>query len=137
MARRVLVDSSVILDLLCEDPHWATWSNDALMACAEHARLVINPIVYAEVSAGYTTMAGVDQPLSSDLFAREDLPWEAAFLAGKAFMDYRRRGGTKRSPLPDFFIGAHASIRGMSLLTRNSTRYRTYFPALELVAPDS
>jgi predicted nucleic acid-binding protein len=107
------------------------------MACAEHARLVINPIVYAEVSVGYTTVEGVDLPLSLDLFAREPLPWRAAFLAGKAFERYRRSGGTRRSPLPDFYIGAHAAVAGMSLLTRDASRYRTYFPTVELIAPDA
>ena len=136
MPGRILVDSNVILDLLCEDAEWARWSDDALMACAEHARLVINPIVFAEVSVGYRTMDGVDLPLSADLFAREPLPWAAAFQAGKAYEQYRRRGGNKRSPLPDFYIGAHAAVAGMGLLTRDATRYRTYFPTVEIIAPD-
>jgi predicted nucleic acid-binding protein len=136
MPDRILVDSNVILDVLCENPQWAEWSDDALMACAEHARLVIDPIVFAEVSVGYKTMDGVDLPLSSDLFAREPLPWAAAFLAGKAYEQYRRQGGTKRSPLPDFYIGAHAAVAQMGLLTRAAARYRTYFPTVELIAPD-
>ena len=136
MRRRILVDSNVILDLVCEDPDWATWSKDVVADCAEYAQLVIDPIVYAEVSVGYATMAGADLPLADDLFAREQLPWAAAFVAGKAFAEYRRRGGTKRSPLPDFYIGAHAAVTGMSLLTRDPGRYRTYFPTVELIAPD-
>jgi hypothetical protein len=136
MRRKILVDSNVLLDMLCEDPRWADWSNDVLMTCAEDAQLVIDPIIYAEVSAGYTTMAGVDLPLSEDLFTREPLPWTAAFAAGQAFVEYRRRGGAKRSPLPDFYIGAHAAVAGMSLLTRDAGRYRTYFPTVQLIAPD-
>jgi predicted nucleic acid-binding protein len=137
MKTRILVDSNVLLDMLCEDPRWAQWSNDTFMACAGYAHLVIDPIIYAEVSAGYTTMAGVDLPLSEDLLTREPLPWAAAFAAGKAFVQYRRRGGTKRSPLPDFYIGAHAAVTGMRLLTRDPGRYRTYFPTVELIAPDA
>jgi predicted nucleic acid-binding protein len=106
------------------------------MACAEHARLVIDPIVYAEVSVGYRTMDGVDLPLSADLFAREPLPWAAAFLAGKAYAQYRRRGGSKRSPLPDFYIGAHAAVAQMGLLTRDAARFRSSFPTVELITPD-
>jgi predicted nucleic acid-binding protein len=126
----------VILDLLCEDAEWAQWSDDALMACAGHARLVIDPIIFAEVSMGYRTMDGVDLPLSSDLFVREPLPWAAAFRAGKAYEQYRRRGGIKRLPLPDFYIGAHAEVTGMRLLTRDAPRYRTYFPTVEIIAPN-
>jgi predicted nucleic acid-binding protein len=136
MPPRVLVDSNVLLDVLSPGSAWEAWSDDAIMACAEHARLVINPIIYAEVSVGYTTVEGVDLPLSLDLFAREPLPWRAAFLAAKAFEQYRRSGGTRRSPLPDFYIGAHAAVAGMSLLTRDASRYRTYFPTVELIAPD-
>jgi hypothetical protein len=137
VASRVLVDSNVLLDVLSPGSPWEAWSDDAIMACAEHARLVINPIVYAEVSVGYTTVEGVDLPLSLDLFAREHLPWRAAFLAGKAFERYRRGGGTRRSPLPDFYIGAHAAVAGMIILTRDASRYRTYFPTVELIAPDT
>ena len=126
----------MILDLLCEDAEWAQWSDDALMACAGHARLVIDPIIFAEVSMGYRTMDGVDLPLSSDLFVREPLPWAAAFRAGKAYEQYRRRGGIKRLPLPDFYIGAHAEVTGMRLLTRDAPRYRTYFPTVEIIAPN-
>ena len=134
---RVLVDSNVLLDVLTPGSPWEAWSGDAIMACAEYARLVINPIIYAEVSVGYTSMAGVDLPLATDLFTREKLPWRAAFLAGKAFEQYRRAGGLKRSPLPDFYIGAHAAATGMRLLTRDPARYRTCFPSVELIAPDS
>jgi predicted nucleic acid-binding protein len=137
MPTRILVDANVILDVLTPGSPWEAWSGDAIMACSDHARLVIDPIIYAEVSVGYTTMAGIDLPLSDDLFAREPLPWRAAFLAGKAFEQYRRRGGARRSPLPDFYIGAHAAVTGMPLLTRDAARYRTYFPTVELIAPDA
>ena len=126
----------MILDLLCEDAEWAQWSDDALVACAGHARLVIDAIIFAEVSMGYRTMDGVDLPLSSDLFVREPLPWAAAFRAGKAYEQYRRRGGIKRLPLPDFYIGAHAEVTGMRLLTRDAPRYRTNFPTVEIIAPN-
>ena len=126
----------MILDLLCEDAEWAQWPDDALMACAGHARLVIDPIIFAEVSMGYRTMDGVDLPLSPDLIVREPLPWAAAFRAGKAYEQYRRRGGIKRLPLPDFYIGAHAEVTGMRLLTRDAPRYRTYFPTVEIIAPN-
>jgi predicted nucleic acid-binding protein len=137
MRRKILVDSNVLLDILTDDARWAQWSNDTFTNCAECAELVIDPIIYAEVSSGYSTMAGVDLPLSEDLITRQPLPWAAAFAAGKAFVAYKRRGGTKRSPLPDFYIGAHAAVTGMSLLTRDPRRYRTYFPTVELIAPDA
>jgi predicted nucleic acid-binding protein len=137
MPPRILVDSNVLLDVLAPGSEWEAWSDEAIMVCAEYARLFINPIIYAEVSVGYRTMAGVVLPLSEDLFTREALPWRAAFLAGKAFEQYRRSGGVRRSPLPDFYIGAHAAVGGMRLLTRDPRRYRAYFPAVELIAPDT
>jgi hypothetical protein len=106
------------------------------MNCAEQNVLVINPIIYAEVSIRFDRIEDLEDVLSPSLFRRDPLPWEAAFLAGKCFLSYRRKGGRKRSPLPDFFIGAHALIAEMVLLTRDPTRYRTYFPKLRLIAPD-
>jgi len=97
--------------------------------------VVINPVIYAEVSVRYEDADELDLDLPLDLFQREQLPWPAAFLAGKAFAEYRQRGGERRSPLPDFFIGAHAAVAGMQLLTRDESRYRTYFPAVELIVP--
>ena len=132
----VMVDSNVILDVLIEDPVWESWSRENLASAAVESMLVINPIVYAEVSVGLETIEELDYALPPGYFRREDLPWEAAFLAGKSYLEYRRRGGVKRSPLPDFFIGAHAAIRGYRLLTRDSRRYKTYFPKLRLIAPD-
>lgn len=132
----VLVDSNVILDLMTEDPRWMAWSARALSEIAETERLVINPIVYAEVSIRFSRIEDLEGAIPKSMLAREAVPYEAAFLAGKAFQTYRSRGGAKTAPLPDFFIGAHASVAGYGLLTRDAKRYRTYFPALRLVAPD-
>lgn len=131
----VLVDSNVLLDIMTEDPRWLPWSARALADAAETFRLVINPIIYAEISIRYSRIEDLDDALPKTLVEREPLPYEAAFLAGKAFLIYRKRSGTRRSPLPDFFIGAHASIAGYRLLTRDAARYRTYFPKLRLIAP--
>lgn len=130
-----LVDASVILDVVTDDPAWAGWSGDALAAAADEGSLVINPIVYAEVSAGFERIEDLDDAVPAEDFAREPLPYEAGFVAGKAFLAYRKRGGERRSPLSDFYIGAHAAVRGYQLLTRDSTRYRTYFPTVKLIAP--
>lgn len=131
----VLVDSNVLLDVMSEDSQWFSWSAKALASAAETLRLVINPIIYAEISIRYARIEDLDEALPKTLVEQEAIPYEAAFLAGKAFVIYRQRSGTRRSPLPDFFIGAHASIAGYSLLTRDATRYRTYFPKLTLIAP--
>jgi hypothetical protein len=131
----VLVDSNVLLDVLTEDADWYARSAARLAAVAEDHALVINPVVYAEVSIGFTRIEEVEAAVPADFFRREALPWEAAFLAGKCFLRYRRSGGSRRSPLPDFYIGAHAAVRGIPLLTRAAARYRTYFPRLELLLP--
>jgi predicted nucleic acid-binding protein len=132
----VVVDANVLLDLMTEDPDWYVWSAAALERAADRHRLVINPVIYAEVSIRYSRIEDVDAALPKAMFEREPIPYEAAFLAGKSFLAYRRRGGTKRSPLPDFFIGAHAAVAGYQLITRDPGRYRTYFPKLSLIAPD-
>ena len=131
----VLVDSNVLLDVATRDPTWSDWSSVMLERLADTAILVINALVYAEVSVGFSTIEAVEEALPRDLFRREDLPYEATFLAGKCFLEYRRGCGEKRSPLPDFYIGAHAAVAGYRLLTRDASRYRTYFPRLELIAP--
>ena len=135
MSALVLVDSNVLLDVLAEDAAWAERSEAALARVADNARLAINPIVYAEVSVGFDRVEDLDDALPPDEYARLPFPWEAAFLAGKCFLEYRRSGGTRRSPLPDFYIGAHAAVEGMPLLTRDESRYRTYLPRLELITP--
>jgi hypothetical protein len=131
----VLVDSNVLLDVLTEDPRWGSWSADALANQADRDVLAINPIIYAEVSMGFVRIEDLDAALPPPTFHRLALPWEAAFLVGKCYLAYRRRGGVRLSPLPDFYIGAHASVSRMTLLTRDAARYRTYFPKLRLVAP--
>ena len=133
----VLVDSNVLLDIVTHDPTWVAWSSRSLEQAADEAVLVINALVYAEVSVGFDEIEALEEALSPDLYRREHLPWEAAFLAAKAFRRYREAGGARRSPLPDFYIGAHAAVAGYRLLTRDVARYRTYFPTLELIAPDS
>jgi predicted nucleic acid-binding protein len=130
-----LVDSNVLLDVLTEDPSWFDWSSSALARCAEEGPLAINPIVYAEVSIGFERIEDLDEVLDSAGLQRLALPWEAAFLAGKCLLRYRRGGGVRSSTLPDFYIGAHALVEGWTLLTRDAARYRTYFPRLALVAP--
>jgi hypothetical protein len=131
----ILVDSNVILDIVTEDKKWVTWSSRALDHYAENHILVINPIIYAEVSVSFERIEDLEEVLSPAYFRRDQLPWEAGFLAGKCFRDYHRKGGDNRSPLPDFFIGAHALIAEFSLLTRDIARYRTYFPKLNLISP--
>jgi len=132
----VMIDSNVLLDLVTEDPVWFRWSEAAIQTAADTSRLVINAVIFAEVSVGYGRIEDMDAALSTNLLEREALPYEAAFLAGKAFATYRRRGGLKRSPLPDFFIGAHAAIGRYRLLTRDAGRYRAYFPTVTLITPD-
>ena len=131
----MLVDSNVLLDVATNDPTWGEWSARVLAEVAEHASLTINPIVYAEVSIGYTTIEALEAAIPAALYRREPLPREAAFLAGKCFVQYRRRGGLRHSPLPDFYIGAHAAIGRLALLTRDAARYRSYFPGVEIIAP--
>jgi len=131
----VLVDSDVLLDVVTDDPSWAKWSSTTLARVLDESVLVINALVYAEVSTRLTTIEALDDALPVELYRRDNLPYEAAFLAGKVFLDYRRRGGTRRSRLPDFYVGAHAAVAGFELLTRDATRYRTYFPGLNLISP--
>lgn len=131
----ILVDSNVLLDVLEEDARWYEWSSAQLQKAADSSSLIINPIIYAEVSVGFQRIEELEDALPLNFFQRMPLPWEAAFLAGKCFIRYRKLGGTKSSPLPDFFIGAHAAVSGLTLLTRDAARYRTYFPTLKLITP--
>ena len=130
-----LVDSNILLDVATGDPTWADWSSLALEAAANESPLVINALIYAEVSIGYERIEQLEQAIPSNTFRREPLPYEAAFLAGKTFLKYRRRGGQRTSPLPDFYIGAHAAVSGFRLLTRDPRRYRTYFPTVDIISP--
>jgi predicted nucleic acid-binding protein len=134
--KAVLVDSNVILDIATNDENWANWSSNAIAQAADEATLVINPLIYAEISSGYSTIEDLEAAVPTTLFRRDDLPYEAAFLAGKSFLQYRKRGGARTSPLPDFYIGAHAAISDLRLLTRDTTRFRSYFPTVELISPN-
>jgi predicted nucleic acid-binding protein len=130
---KTLVDANILLDIVTQDPGWLSWSEAALREAAEHSTLAINPIIFAEVSMKFDRIEDADAALVD--FTREPLPYEAGYLAGKVFLAYRRRGGAKRAPMPDFYVGAHAVVSQMRLLTRDAKRYRTYFPGLKLVAP--
>jgi predicted nucleic acid-binding protein len=131
----VLVDSNVILDVLTDDPVWFNWSSERLSFEADRNTLVINPIIYAEISMRFASIEDLEEVLDPLFFRKDPLPWEAAFLAGKVFFKYRKKGGRRTTPLPDFFIGAHAAVRAMPLLTRDRKRYKSYFPTLHLIAP--
>jgi predicted nucleic acid-binding protein len=133
-ATGTLVDSNVLLDVFTDDPRWAGWSEVQLADAFDRGATLINPIVYAEVSISFERIEELERALPDEL-VREALPWEAAFLAGKCFAEYRGRGGERRSPLPDFYIGAHAAVTGRALLTRDAGRYRSLFPRLALISP--
>jgi len=122
-----MVDANVLLDVMTSDPAWGAWSGERIEQLADSCTLVINQAIYAEVSVGFERIEDLESALPETYVTRESIPWEAAFLAAKCFVNYRRRGGLRSSPLPDFFIGAHALVRGMRLLTRDAARYRTYF----------
>ena len=132
----VLVDSNVLLDVLSRDPIWMEWSGNKLEEIADTAPLVINPVIYAEISYRYSRIEDLEAALPKATLTREPISYEAAFLAGKTHLLYRSRKGPRSTPLPDFFIGAHAAIAGYSLLTRDPTRYRSYFPTVRLIAPE-
>jgi len=130
-----LVDSNVLLDVMTLDRKWFEWSSNALANAADSGRLIINPVIYAEISIRFSTIEALEDALPDNMFDRDPIPFAAAFLAGKVFMSYRKRSGIKRSPLPDFFIGAHAALAGHTLLTRDAKRYRSYFSNLDLITP--
>ena len=131
----VLVDSCVLIDIIDSDSRWADWSLSQLGPLVVQRRAIINPIIYAEIAAGFDSLEALDAGIAPLQLRREDLPWEGAFLASQAFLLYRKRRGAKRSPLPDFYIGAHAAIAGHTLLTRDAERYRAYYPRLSVIAP--
>ena len=131
----ILVDSNVIVDVLTKDLVWQAWSEAALRDVADRDDLAINPIIYAEIASGFVTMGELDRHIGPDRFRRLSLPYEAGYVAGRAFLEYRRRGGVRTSPLPDFYIGAHAAVSGLSLLTRDARRYAGYFPKVRLISP--
>ncbi len=135
MAAGTLVDANILLDILTDDATWRSWSASALESAAEAGPLYINPIIYAEVSVRFSRVEDVDDALPTADFRRLQIPWPAAFLAAKAFVAYRHRGGARTSTLPDFFIGAHAAVSELHLLTRDVSRIRSYFPTVALIAP--
>ncbi|MES2092581.1 MAG: type II toxin-antitoxin system VapC family toxin [Actinomycetota bacterium] len=132
-----LIDSNVLLDIATRDPDWYEWSGTAMSSAARGGPLYLNPLIYAEVSERFDDISELDRLLPPALLKRSTLPYSAAFLAGKAFMAYRRRGGRRRSPQPDFYIGAHAVVANLTLVTRDRARYSTYFPTVQLLTPDS
>ena len=130
-----LIDTNILLDLVTDDPQWADWSVDQLDAAALNGPLVINDVVYAELSVRFATIEALDALLEETGMALVAMPRPALFLAGKAFQRYRAAGGLRTGVLPDFFIGAHAAVTGMTLLSRDAQRYRSYFPKIDLVTP--
>src|SRR5215468_4266617 len=131
----ILVDTSVIVDVFNVGATWNSWSAQALADAADQDDVAINPVIYAEIAAGFPSVAALEAALQPTAFVRLPLPYDAGFLAGHAFVEYRRRGGSRTSPLPDFYIGAHAAIAGLRLLTRDARRYAGYFPGVKLIAP--
>ena len=131
----LLVDTNVLVDVLQNDPQWADWSIAQLRAQAQLHALAINPVIYAELSLSFSTLEALDRVVDTLELALHEVPRPALFLAGKAYLQCRRRGGAKAQVLPDFFIGAHAAVEGWPLLTRDARRFRTYFPRLEVIAP--
>ncbi|MGE0211722.1 MAG: type II toxin-antitoxin system VapC family toxin [Parvibaculaceae bacterium] len=131
-----LVDSNVILDLVSAG-EWTGWSKAKLQTHASEGQIVLNPVIYAEASSKFVFQGDFESMIRHAGFMREDCPWDAAYIAGQAHLLYRRRGGTRERTLPDFLIGAHALVKGHTLLTRDARRYREYFPNLDIIAPDT
>ena len=131
----ILIDSNVLLDIASEDPEWYSWSSVAVETAGNSDELGINPIIYAEASVRYSSPDEFNTAFPEQFFRREPIPNAAAFLAGKAHLAYRNQGGSRITPLPDFFIGAHAAVAGYQILTRDPRRFRRYFPSVELIAP--
>ena len=132
----LLVDSNVILDLFLDDPNWAAWSESVLANYGDHATLYINAIIYTEVSIGFNKIEELESALHKGGFLMLEIPKEALFLAGKAYFKYRKGKGIKKSPLPDFYIGAQAAVLDLDLITRDEGRYRTYFPTVRIICPE-
>jgi predicted nucleic acid-binding protein len=132
----ILVDSNIILDIFLDDPNWAEWSEAALSGYSIHTPLYINPIIYTEISIGFNKIEELETAILKGGFQMLEIPKEALFLAGKAFLKYRRSKGVKNSPLPDFFIGAQAAVLGLELITRDTKRYQTYFPTIKIISPE-
>ncbi len=133
----ILIDTNVLLDVVTDDPRWAAWSQHHLEAASLRDRLAVNGVIYAELSTRYTRIENLDTMLAAASIALTEIPREALFLAGKAFLAYRKGGGARTGVLPDFFIGAHAAVARTTLLTRDPRRYRRYYPTVNLIAPQS
>ena len=134
MSLGTIVDSNVLLDVFTDDERWGDWSAAALARAFDEGPVIINPLVYAELSVGFPRIEDLDAALPARV-EREALPWEAAFLAGRCFLAYRHGGGARRSPLPDFYVAAHAAITGRALLTRDRPRYTQFLPSLRVISP--
>ena len=132
----ILIDSNILLDIASEDSEWYAWSSEAVASAGSSSELAINPVIYAEASVRYSSPEEFDNAFPERFFRREPLPFAAAFLAGKAHLAYRKKGGSRLAPLPDFFIGAHAAVSRFKILTRDPRRIRRYFPSVELIAPE-
>ncbi len=135
MPHGTLVDSNVLLDVFTNDERWAEWSATHLAQAFDTGPVIVNPIIYAELSVGFARIEELEDALPAEI-EREDLPWSGAFLAGRSFVQYRRRGGARRSPLPDFYIAAHAAVTDRTLLTRDRPRHTEMLPGLSVIAPD-
>lgn len=131
----LLVDTNILVDVLEDDPVWGDWSEQQLLAQAQVHELLINPVIYAELSLAFKSADDLDREITGMGLRMEETPRPALFLAGKAFFQYRRSGGDKKNVLPDFFIGAHAAVLGCAILTRDAARYRGYFPTVQLITP--
>jgi len=130
----ILVDSNIILDVFLNDLKWADWSESKLVEYSDYTSLYINSIIYSEISMGFKLIEDLEDAIIKAGFQMLEIPKEALFLAGKAYLKYKRRKGVKRTPLPDFFIGAQAAVLNLNLLTRDVSRYQTYFPTVKLIA---
>jgi predicted nucleic acid-binding protein len=135
MMDKLLVDTNILLDLFLDDPIWADWSEMTLERYHASHKLIINPIIYTEASIGFERIEALEEAIAAAGFQMEEIPKEALFLTGKLFLQYRQNKGSKLSPLPDFFIGAHAAVLGIDLITRDIGRYRACFPTVNLIAP--
>jgi predicted nucleic acid-binding protein len=131
-----LVDSNVLLDVILNDAQWGRWSDERLVEAFNRGTVAINPIIFAEIASAFENQQELDARFRPGEYERRPLPWNAAVVVARAFVKYRRRGGSKTSPLPDFYVGAQAEVERLTLLTRDATRYRTYFPNIQLIAPE-
>ena len=130
-----LIDANVLLDIATADPNWSAWSQEQILAAAKRGAVYINPIIYAELAPAFANAEDLDRWLDPTVFVRAELPYKAAWLAAQAFVKYRKSGGARSAPLPDFYIGSHAEIEKLTLITRDAARYRTYFPAVTVITP--